>query len=104
GAVNGRLGNLDRRIGLMNAAVGAGRQRLGSALDTFSNLSDKANDWERRRAQAAQARASSGMDWGQIAGMVGGAALGAVTGGAGLALTAAAVGGGLGSGISNAVR
>lgn len=104
GDVSGRLGNLDRRLGLMNAAVGVGRQRLGSALDTLSGLSDKANAWERKRAQAAQASASSGADWGQIAGMVGGAALGAMTGGAGLALTAAALGGGLGSGISNATR
>lgn len=104
GAVNGRLGNLNKRLGLMDAAVGAGRQRLGSALDTFSGLSDKANAWERQRAKLAQANASSGANWGQIAGMVGGAALGAMTGGAGLALTAAALGGGLGSGLSNATR
>ncbi|UZR29467.1 hypothetical protein [Methylococcus mesophilus] len=104
GSTQGRLGHLDKRLGLMNAAVGAGRQRLGSALDTFSGLSDKANAWERQRAKLAQANASSGANWGQIAGMVGGAALGAMTGGAGLALTAAALGGGLGSGLSNATR
>jgi hypothetical protein len=77
GAMQGRMGNLESRLGLMNAAIGAGRQRLGSAIDTFSNLSSKASEWERDRARlAAQAAYDSAKGIGRLGGMLGAGALG----------------------------
>ncbi|QJD30186.1 hypothetical protein GNH96_09525 [Methylococcus geothermalis] len=105
GSMQGRMGNLDARLGLMNAAIGAGRQRLGSAVDTFSNLSRKSSDWERNRASlASEMEADNAKGIGKMAGMVGGAALGLMTGGAGFALTGAALGGSLGSGLASGMR